>query len=1103
MRRSFAFALSTVSFTALALAAASPAAAQGAAGETPDPACANLPEGQARDNCISGEVEIESGQDASDDNAIVVTGSRIRSPNIASPVPVTSVSAEDLTSQGDVNIGDALNDLPAIRSTFSQANSTRFIGTAGVNLLDLRGLGVSRTLVLVNGRRHVTYSPGDFLVDVNTIPTDLIERVDVITGGSSAVYGSDAVAGVVNFVLKRDYEGVKVRGQAGISSRGDRGIQSVSMVAGKNFFDDRANVAVNLEYVNADPLYFTQRDSLTGAFSGRCQFQLAEPTIGEPPEGDGVPDNQFFCGVRNATISDGGTLLAAGVGVFGPTSPNFVVSCTNPALSATLAARCLNPGTPQGQPRIFRFDSNGNLVQDIPSLDFRPFGSGNIISSPTSTVPGSTLRNTGQLAPGLDRYTGNILMNFEVSPAFKPFIEAKFARVDALQEGQPSFFQGSFPGFFGGGRGLRCDNPFLTPANIAQLQATGRCAAGSAQTFDTRPTIVVGGVTVTNPNFGADTTQVLPVSRFNVDFGGRGQVIRRDTYRIVGGVTGEFNGDWSYEAVLNYGRLKSSLQARNDLQLFDLDGNPAAFLLATDPIRNASGQIVCRINGDANPANDDPRCVPINVFGGGQPSREALDFVNTTSSIKDRATQLNAVAFVSGDSSQVFELPGGPVRFVIGGEYRKETARQTADPLSASGGTFFNAFSDFDPPALKVWEGFGEIQVPLLRDLPFVRELTVSAAGRYSDYNTAADKTFAWNLNGTYSPIRDLRFRANLSKSVRVPTLGDLFQPATQNFAFVSDPCDILFIGTGSSNRAANCAALGVPAGFVNTVARTQTIEIQSGGNPNLLEETGKSLTIGGVFTPSFVPGLSFTVDYYRIKVSDLIATLGAQTILNQCVDLPDLSNQFCQLINPRQADNPATPENEGSLLASPALLSSGINFARQEANGIDVEVAYRRRFSNGHRLDMRAIATRVIKRNNFVSPTDPDFADRQLSELGDPQWAANANITYGIGHFDLRYSLNFIGKQTIGAYENYFSVQGRPPQNADSTREVFYPRVTYHALRANFRLPAQGKEKFNFYIGADNIFDKKPPLGLLGVAGGDPFDSVGRYVYAGTSVVF
>jgi len=1079
---------------------ASPAFAQ--ATDEPDPVCANVPEGPERDQCLAGEVELESGQDSPNVGAsgdIVVTGTRIRSPNLNSPVPVTSVSAEDLTSQGDVNIGDALNDLPSIRSTFSQANSTRFIGTAGVNLLDLRGLGTERTLVLVNGRRHVTYNPGSFQVDVNTIPSDLIERVDVITGGSSAVYGSDAVAGVINFVLKRNFEGLRLRGQAGTSSRGDRGIQFISATAGENFFDDRANVAINLEYVNADPLYFTQRPGLTGAFDGRCQFNLAEPTAGEPPQGDGVPDQQFFCGVLNATISNGGTVTALSPALPGARPGTFVFGCTDPRLlpggtSAALGAqRCLNPGTPQGAVRILNFNENGSLCQVFPALDFRPFGSGNYIHDPANQCArGSTLRDTGQLAPGLDRYTANILFNYEVSPALRPFLEAKFARVDALQEGQPSFFQSSFPAFFGvtdrfpapGSvpRGIRCDNPFLTAQNIAELQTIGRCPGG------------------------ATSDALVPLSRFNVDFGGRRQEIRRDTYRIVGGITGTFNTDWNYDISLNYGKSKSHLDARNDLHIFEIDaaGDLVAqgpFLKAIDVVRLPSGQIVCRVNADTDPTNDDPACVPINVFGETRPSQAALDYVNRTSALDGKAAQFDALAFVSGDSSQLFEFPGGPARFVVGGEYRTESAHEIADPVSAAGATFFNAFPEFDPPTMKVKEVFGELQLPLLRDIPFVRELTFSAAGRYSDYNTTADKTFAWNLNGTWSPLRDLRFRANLSKAVRVPTLGDLFQPATQNFAFVSDPCDVLFIGLGP-NRAANCAALGVPAGFINTIARSQTIEIVSGGNPNLEEETGKGFTAGGVFTPSFIPGLSLTVDYYRIRVQNLIATLGAQTILNQCVDLPDTNNQFCQLVFPRQTDNPATPENEAGLLGSPALLSSGVNFAKQEADGIDFEVAYRKRFSNGHRLDFRGIATYVLKRNNFISPTNPDFSDRQLSELGDPQWAANANVTYGIGNFDVRYSVNYIGKQTIGSYESYFKHDGRPPTNEDLTREVWYPDVLYHAVRLSAKIP-QGNRAITVYTGVDNIFDSKPPLGLLGTAGGDPFDAIGRYLYAGATVDF
>jgi outer membrane receptor protein involved in Fe transport len=1079
-------ALGSAAFIGLSFAFAAPAAAQtqptGGTNNTPPPACptnTTPSEGGTvqRDNCVSGEVETKSGTNVNAPTAegeqIVVTGSRIRRPNLESNVPITSVSAEELTNRGQVNIGDALNDLPSLRSTFSQSNSVRFIGTAGVNVLDLRGLGTSRTLVLVNGRRHVTYSPGDYLVDINTIPTDLIERVDVITGGEAAVYGSDAVAGVVNFILKRNFDGIRLRAQSGISDRGDRGIHFASLTAGRNFADGRGNVAINLEYVHAEPLYFTQRDNLTGAYSGRCQFNASSFTgppgqpAPEPQSGNGVPDQQFFCGVRNATISNGGTIVAGGVNAVSPGQAGFNTSCQNPALAANLAARCLSPGSAQGQPRIYRFDPNGNLVQDVPAFDFRPFGSGNIIDDPTSLVPGSTLRNTGQIAPGLDRYTANILAHFEISPAFKPFIEGKYVHIKALQEGQPSFYS-SIVNTLGVIPNLRCNNAFLTPTNLANLQAAGRCL---------------------NP-----ATDTLPLNRFNIDFGGRQEEITRDTWRIVGGIQGDFNNDWNYEVSVNYGHVKIHQIEHNDLLIYDSSFNLTGFSLAYDAVRNAAGQIVCRVNQVTVTV---PGCVPINMFGEGQPSQAALNFVNTNTHVYSRATEIDALAYVNGNSGKFFSFPGGPARFVIGGEWRRETAFQTETEPARSGGTFFNAFPDFTPPKLEISEAFGELELPLLKDLPFAHELSISGAARYSHYNKGGGgtkNTFAWNVNGTWAPVSDLRFRANYSKSVRAPTQSDLFSAPGQNFAFIGDPCDVANIGNGTTNRPTNCQAQGIPAGFVNTPARTQTAGYLSAGNPNLQEETGKSLTIGGVFTPRWVPGFSFTVDYYRIRVENLIAVLGPQTILNQCYDLPQ-PNQYCSLINPRNPD---------FTFANPALISAGVNFAQFKADGIDFEVSYRRKFSNGFTLGIHGIATRVLKRENFTSPTNPAFGDRILGELGDPQWAANLNVTLGWGPYELRYSGNYIGRQTIGAYENYFSYQGRPPQNADLTSEVWYPAVMYHALR--FQVKASNR--FTFYLGADNILDSMPRLfkntfGSTGTAGGAAWDYIGRYLYGGVQVDF
>jgi len=988
------------------------------------------------------------------DETIVVTGSRIRQPNLETVTPVTTMTAEDLAVSGSASIGDKLNELPALRSTYSQANSTRFIGTTGLNLLALRGLGIERTLVLVNGRRHVTAVPGSFLVDVQTIPSDLVERVDVITGGSSAVYGSDAISGVVNFVLKDNFEGIKLNAQNGISSHGDRNIYFGSVTAGTNFAEGRGNISGNFEYTHSDALYNNQRDDITGSYSGRCQLNLNDFTTGEPQSGDGVPDQIFFCGVRNNNISTGGTLLAnvsaaqCQSAAFGPGGASAAIG----------SVRCLNPGTVNGQPRTYRFSPTGTLLQDIPAYDFRPFGSGNIISAANSLVPGTTLRETGQLAPGLDRYNANLLFKFEFSPAFEVFAEGKYVHLKSIQEGQPTFYQSIANTI--GIPNLRCDNAFLSAANLAAVQAIGYCSNG------------------------ATSAQTLPVGRYNVDFGGRSEIVTRDTWRFVGGVRGDFNDDWHYEVSATYGRVKIRQDEHNDLIITDADGNLDGFSLAYDAVRNAAGQIVCRVNQVTVTA---PGCVPLNMFGYGAPSQAALDYINTTSWVKSKASELDILAYVSGDLSQVFELPGGPVAFVVGGEYRRETAYQVADPRSAAGGTFFNAFSEFDPPAFDVKEAFGELSLPLLKDLPFARELTLTGAARYSDYNTSAGSTFAWNAGGTWRPINDLRFRANYSRSVRVPTLDDLYSSPSQNFAFLQDPCDALYIGNGTTNRPTNCSAQGIPAGYVNTAARAASTGYLSAGNPFLTEEQSSSWTIGAVYTPSFLPGFSFTADYYNIQLKNRIETLGAQTILNQCYDLPQ-PNEYCLLLSARNPD---------FSFADPALTSAGINFAKGTARGIDFELNYNKRFDDFWSLNLHSVLTYVIERDNYVSPTNPTIKDQQLQELGDPRWAANANIMVGAGPATIRWSINYIGKQTVGAYENYYSIQGRPPQNADNALPRWYPDVFYH----NMKIDLKANDQFTFYIGVDNVFDTRPPLGELGTTGGSAYDAIGRYFYSGIKI--
>jgi outer membrane receptor protein involved in Fe transport len=1024
MRRT---ALGSVTLVAALASASSPAmaAAQAQASQS-DPSSA-----------APAEVGGASSPETDQAEPIVVTGSRIARQALESAVPITSVTAAELLSTGSVSIGDQLNNLPSLASTYSQANSTRFIGTTGLNLLDLRDLGSSRTLVLVNGRRHITASEGEFSVDINTIPVDLIERVDVVTGGNSAVYGSDAIAGVVNFVLKRDFDGISVKGQGGVSTHGDAGSYFASITAGRNFAGGRGNISAAFEYAQDNPLYLIDRPGFSGAFSGRRQIQLTSPV-----NDDEVPDRTFVNGgVYSLGTSEGGTFIA---------------------YNGTATTRCVTSSAPgclaNGVPRIFRFGPDGSLAEANYGTDLRPLGSGNGLGA----VGGATLNNTGQFRPGLKRYAANVLGHFDVSDAFRPYIEAKYVRVDSVQESTPTFAQGGAQGAAAAatyasnsaGIPIQLDNPFLS----ASARATISSLLAPGSTF-------------------------FRLQRNNLDFGSRGEFARRETYRIVGGVEGKFNGDWHYDISLNYGHFKNFLRS---------EGNriETRFRNSVDATRNAAGQIVCRINADSSTANDDPNCVPVNLFGVGAPSQAALNYFMTDTTYTGRASELQATASLSGDLSQLFELPGGPIRFALGAEYRRETASYAFDPLVSSGQTFLNAIAPFNPPSFAVKEAFGEIEIPILRDLPFVHELTLQGAGRVSDYKGSVGTVFAYNFGAVFAPIRDVRFRANFSRSVRSPTLGDLYSSPSQNFDFVDDPCDVNFSTNGpnnGANRQANCRSIGInPTSFVNSPARAATISYLSGGNPNLSEETSDSYTAGVVLQPRFVPGLAITADYYDIKVKNVIASITPQQIVDSCFDSETLNNQYCDLIKPRDASG---------FFGSPALLQSSVNFAALRAKGVDVDVTYNHRFTPDLAASAHLIGTWVRTRNDFPYFDNPTLPERIKSELGDPAYLVNFSTNLKYRDVSFGYQLRYIGRQTVTDYEaTHDSPQG-PAYDADYSDPIWYPTVWYHDIRLGLDVD----RRFNFYVGVDNVLNRMPPLGQLGnTAGSGIYSNTGRFVYAG-----
>jgi outer membrane receptor protein involved in Fe transport len=888
--------------------------------------------------------------------------------------------------------------------------------------------------------------------DVNTIPSDLIERIDIITGGNSAVYGSDAIAGVVNFVLKRDFEGVQVRAQSGVSDYGDAASPFASVVAGTNFADGRGNIAVNLEYAHQKPFFGSGRPNL----AKNSNFVVVDTDpAGSVNGSDGVFDRTFVNDIRSTTIAVGGLLQFNPAAGFAP--------CGRDAAGA--AFRC-----------TYIFQPDGSLVpQTGRRVGIAPNGSfdgGN----GTTGREGQTLG----VFPALDRYSVNVLGHFTVSDAFEPFIEAKYVRTDSLSFGTPAFFQGgTIDGTF---ERPRFDNPYLTDANRASINAAR---------------VQVGLAPITS-----GTTRVSLFKNLT-DLGGRQEAARRETYRVVVGARGKFNDDWSYELSANYGEFREKTKVIGNL-------DQQRFILAMDSTRDAGGNIVCRSkidptaaniypfsNSDAYAtsrlANDVASCVPLNPFGQGNISQAAKSYLLQDTTSVGNIKQFVASASLSGDLSQLFELPGGPVGFAIGAEYRRETNYFKADELVANGLTFYNALPLFSPPAFEVGELYGEIRIPLLKETPFFHELTVSGAGRVSKYKGATGTVYAYNGAIEWAPIPDITFRAGYARSVRAPNLADLFSEQSQNFAPApNDPCSERNIGTGSATRAANCAAAGRPAGY--DFVYTSSLEILSGGNPNLQAETSNSLTLGGVAKPRFIPGLTVSADYYDIQVNRVITAPSAQQIINACYDATDLNNQFCALFTRAGAGGGPRGETQFRILEG-SLQQTLLNYAKNKIRGIDIDASYRKQVDGLGTISMRGVYTHLFQSDDFLDPANPNRADQVLLELGDPQDAANLDIELKTGAFTVGTQFRFIGRQVLNTYEDFFSKQGRAPENADYAPVQFYPRIVYQDLRAGYDI----NTRFNIYTGVDNVFDRTPPFGLTGTGGGSGiYEPRGRFYYVG-----
>ncbi|WP_242096418.1 TonB-dependent receptor [Sphingomonas sp. CROZ-RG-20F-R02-07] len=915
---------------------------------------------------------------------IVVTGSRISRPDFAQPNPIISFNAAAIEQSGNTNVTNFLERVPALSGSrdFTQTSGGNAVyanpfGAAGLNELNLRNLGTNRTLVLVNGRRHVAGEPNSAAVDINSIPTDLIERVDVLTGGASAVYGADGVSGVVNFILKRDFDGVSARSQMGISERGDAGNRFAAITLGKNFADGRGNLTLAYEF-NADDRL--ENDDRAYLRSDRRQYLIPNDAAAANPA---LPHNVLVGNLRYPNESPIGAVDVNGDGY-----PDF---------------NGLGQPYRHGTPAAY-YSTGGD---DTPVAGFY----------------------SGDLAPRIIRNDANLLGHFDVSDALKLSVEGKYAQTRATTF---DYYIGTY------GTAISLDNPFVPAAIRSAALAAGQSS--------------------------------VSVTRDNIDYGRHGESDLRQTYRGVIDASGRISPHATYDVYYEYGRTDVAITKLND-QL--ADRYAAALDVVTNP---ATGQPVCR----SNLAGANPACVPVSLFGPGPISQAALGYFQVNDTSFARITQSVANASISGDFGAFFRLPGGPVQFSFGGEYRRETS--AFDP---SDNLVNNRFVAYTEPTLvtasggrfDVKEAFGELNAPILQGQRFAETLAVGAAYRFSHYSTIGD-TQTWQFNGVYAPVRDVSFRGSYGKAVRAPNISELFQPISGDSNFFIDPCSSQEIGNGTSYRAANCRTVLAAVGATVSSALQTPSNIAGirSGNAGLRAEEATTWTAGVVLRPRFLRGFTASFDWYDIDLKDAINTPSPSQLATLCVDQPTTDTAFCRAISRAQGSGiingyTVTPEN----------------VAQFRTAGLDVNIDYLLHTARAGTFDLRLVGG-YLHRLEFVG-TPGAAATDNVDQPGAPKFNFNLSPSWTLGGLTLTYNLRWAdGTRTVDKLTT-----DNDPDYAPAA-QLRYSELWQHDVQLGYQV----RSGVSFYLGILNLTDQQPDPGN---AINQPISAIGRYLYAGVKL--
>lgn len=1106
----------------------------------------------AQDQLPGVNVQGQADAQATEIDEVVVTGSRIRRDPTSAPTPLIQVGRDDLLNTGQNTVIDYLAQIPALANSRLPSDTTNTgvdgLGLLGLSTANLRSLGSNRTLVLVDGRRQVGSLQGTLQFDVDTVPRLLIESVEIVTGGASSVYGADAVSGVVNFILRRDYEGLEIDSQYSMINQGGQANKRVSVLGGINLLDDRLNLWGFGEYEQIDEIAISDVD-----------WNVDSPlliTTDVDPAGavyDGVWDAGFFQNVNTISRPRWGQTTLANIQQPSRLSDPDIpfASCNTTSATGFLQGACY----PVDPTRTFVYEGTAARLADFGTR----IGTGG--QSRTLMLGGDGRNNAlfGQQSRTPENESRRFAAgaNFDITDNVQLTFDAKYVDEDAGARGQPTFYDmlindrtaanlvqpqytyGPSPGnftFFT----TRTDNAFL-PANVRAAILANTLTNYAA------PTTTADGV--------AQTPVAAPFARHSMFAQDRTQQTNRTLERYVVGLNGDLDNlfflkDFNWDISYVVGRAEiTSTETGNDAQRFALAAD--AVVDVGGIVNGRPGEIVCRARliaasgghaGDyfrsgapgsfaatsantldlrASPAGTRElnECRPLNVFGEGNQSAEALAYTYGELTSVGINEQEQAIASFSG---QLWDFWGaGSIGIALGGEYRREGTEESGRESTAGDrNLFLNSGPDFLYAEYESEEYFAELSIPLLRDSWLGQYAEVSGSYRMFDYtNVGEDEVYGVNL--VYRPIRDLAFKSSFNTSFRAPNLGENFSPQSQTFANAfNDPCATAAIALQSveirTNRIANCEALaqarGYAPGFFDFANLTPTntddfinagvsVPGLSGGNPLLQPEESESFTFSIVAQPRFIPNFSLVLDYYEVEITNAISSLTAAQIASNCVDGPGLAPTCANIfrLNPIIPGAVTNPDrSQGFQVGDPAtsvgFIQGSVNFQGFQTRGMDFTARYNWDMEEAFgvdwgRFDYSVRGSWLMDQKSFTNPSNPASFTEAASGVNLPRVRLSSSLTWTPND---RLSVNWTADwQTAQDIVRIRDVVGTG--NVDNRPYEFFD--TGNFVRHDFTVRYAVSEELSLRTGVVNAFDAEPPK-YLGFA--DNFDPYGTRFFFG-----